>query len=254
MAARRNTCSTRDPGQPQVARGLQVDPVERGGQVVRQVARREVAERLRPGHRRACRTRPNSATASPQFLHRGRARSAPADLGDQRADPAGRRGPGAGRPARRPAAARRMVSSADTGSAGGSSASPSVRSSSRISGAVHRRESFPIRPARPARPEVSAGVASGHALELTAAVRRGWRGAGPVRYRRRRWPGRTETAGPAATAGICTGAGSARSGCSATPAGGRAPAAQRPGAAAAAQPVGSARRHLGAAGRRQGQR
>ena len=126
-----------DAGEPEGARRLQVDPVEAGGQVVGHVAADEVAEGLGPRDRRACptcRKSPMAARSSwtlaspirdpPTLTTRTRTRSSAA----------ARRSPSS----RSCSRVRRIVSSADTGSAGGPSAMPSVRSSSRISGPVLR--------------------------------------------------------------------------------------------------------------------
>ena len=75
-----------DPGQPEVTGWLQVDPVERGGQVVRHVPRREVAERLGPGHGELAGAG-ERADRGAQLLDLGQAHPLPADLGHQRPDP-----------------------------------------------------------------------------------------------------------------------------------------------------------------------
>ena len=81
-----------DPGQPEIAGRLQVDGVERGGQVVRHVAGRELAEGLRPGDGQLARLA-ELPDRGPQFLHHGQADAPAADLGDERPDPAVVAGP-----------------------------------------------------------------------------------------------------------------------------------------------------------------
>ena len=135
----------RDAGEPQAAGRLQVDLVERGGEVVGQVPLRELPERFGPGVRGLAR-RAEPPDGLPQFLHRGQAEVLAADLGDEGLDPAVILGP----PQAVETSASRVLcrdSRAATGSAGGPSAMPCVRSSSRISGAVRRWRSLVICPA-----------------------------------------------------------------------------------------------------------
>ena len=76
----------RDPGEPERARGLQVDPVERGGQVVRHAAAGELAEGLGPRHGQLAGLA-ERADRLAEFLDPGQPDPAPAHLDHQRADP-----------------------------------------------------------------------------------------------------------------------------------------------------------------------
>ena len=82
----------RDPGQPQIARGLQPDLVEGGGEVVLDVSGRELAERVGPRDRHLAR-RGELADRAAQVLHRGQADTAAADPGHQCGDAAVQPGP-----------------------------------------------------------------------------------------------------------------------------------------------------------------
>jgi hypothetical protein len=85
-----------DAGEPERAGGLEVDPVESGGEVVRQVAVHEVAERFRPCHRELARL-PEVADGGAQFLDLGQPDARPADLDHERPHPVvGGRTPQAG--------------------------------------------------------------------------------------------------------------------------------------------------------------
>ena len=75
-----------DAGEAERARGLQVDPVEPGGQEVGHVAADEVAERLRPGDRELSRPAELEHRVA-QFLDLGEPDPRPADLDHQRAHP-----------------------------------------------------------------------------------------------------------------------------------------------------------------------
>src|SRR5262249_10809239 len=76
----------REAGEADIARRLQVDRVEAGGQVVRQIASGELAERLGPGPAGLAR-RTETTDRLAQFLHYSEADGLAADLDDQRLDP-----------------------------------------------------------------------------------------------------------------------------------------------------------------------
>ena len=164
--------------------------------------RPELAEGLRPGDGQLARVA-ELLDRAPDLLHRGQPDGPPADLGDQRLDPlvvAGRRSPSS----RSASLVRRIVSTADSGSAGGSSAMPSVRSSSRISGAVRCRRN----------------LASCSAIIDSACAQPGCSahaGAGPVARAAGAMVGAMAigmgTAGQPAARATGTGGGSARPGC-----------------------------------------
>ena len=76
----------RYPGEPDRSRRLQVDPVERGGEVVRHVAVGELAEGLGPGHGELARLA-ERADRFAQLLHPGQPDPAAAYLDHEGADP-----------------------------------------------------------------------------------------------------------------------------------------------------------------------
>ena len=76
----------RHAGEPDRPGRLQVDPVERGGQVVRHVAVGELAEGLGPGHGELARLAEHADRLA-QLLHPGQPDPAAAHLDHEGADP-----------------------------------------------------------------------------------------------------------------------------------------------------------------------
>ena len=244
----------RDPGQPEVARRLQVDRVERGGQVVRHVAGGELAEGLRPRDGQLARVA-ELLDRAPDLLHRGQPDGPPADLRDQRLDPLVAASPAqAVQQVGQPGPAHRQHRGHRVGRRFLGDALGEVKLQDQRRGALPAQSG-----------QLLGNHQLRHGLSLCRAVRppgrprakRGpWRererGAVRVGYGRARWPIGTGTAGrPAATA-TGTGAGTARPGCWPMR---RAERTTAPDVRAAAAPklVGQPRRHLGTAGRRAGQ-
>ncbi len=230
-----------DPREAEVARRLQVDLLEGGGKVVGQVAWRELTVAFRPRDRGLARFA-EIGDGVAQFLDPGQPDAPAADLRHEGLHPVVGLGPAQRVDHIADDGSCRCVSSADSGSAGCSSVIPSVRSSSRMSGALRRWRSLMIisaklvsamgsayglgnretrarpalrSPARVARRSVGQrGQERVLAVEVAAAGEScsGF-GRSPIVAA---WPALTGMAGSAATWAIGTGAGLVPPGCSAT--------------------------------------